>query len=106
MPCLEDLVPDAAVLIQLDPEELGGLLLQVIETEQENNNGMIHLNNFNNTLFQPRRATYPREHQTGVLQAVGEAFAWLESQVLIVPAEGTNGPAGWRVLGSGAFRGS
>jgi uncharacterized protein (TIGR02391 family) len=98
MPRLEDLIPDAAVLIELDPEELGGLLLQALETEQDNNNGKFHLSNFSSALFSHHHIAYPREHQVGVLQAVGEALAWLESQVLIVPDEGTNGQNGWRVL--------
>ncbi len=51
MPRLEDLIPDAAVLIGLDPEELGGLLLQALETEQDTHNGMFHISNYSSALF-------------------------------------------------------
>jgi uncharacterized protein (TIGR02391 family) len=37
-----------------------------------------------------------------VKRAVMEALAWLEAQVLIVPAEGSNGSNGWKVLSRAA----
>lgn len=36
--------------------------------------------------------------------ALAEAFAWLEAQALIVPAEGLNGQSGWRFLSRRARR--
>src|SRR5947207_14417014 len=59
---------------------------------------LVGLANLESELFGTSSTAYLREHQETVLQAIREAFAWLESQVLLVPAVGTNVRGGWRVL--------
>ncbi|MDB5457572.1 MAG: hypothetical protein JWP92_3157 [Caulobacter sp.] len=49
-------------------------------------------------------AGYPDEWQQETSLAISEAWMWLESQVLLIPAEGTNGSNGWRVLSRRAQR--
>jgi uncharacterized protein (TIGR02391 family) len=50
----------------------------------------------------PDAKRYPREYEGRVQLAVSEAWAWLQSRQLIVPAEGINGHNGHMVLGRGA----
>ena len=47
---------------------------------------------------------YPKEHRYQVCEALGESWAWLEAQVLLVPVDGTNGQNGWRRLSRRAKR--
>lgn len=98
MPTLKDLVPDADTLIALDPEELGALLLGALIDRRENG-GMIHPGNFEGELFGQGRMMYPVERQDAVLEAVREAFAWLEGQALLIAPDSMNAKAGWRRLG-------
>lgn len=98
MPALNDLVPDAETLIALDPEELGAILLRVLVGRMENR-GMFHPGNFEGELFGQGRMMYPQESQEQVLEAVREAFAWLEGQALLIAPDSMNGSAGWRKLG-------
>jgi uncharacterized protein (TIGR02391 family) len=95
MPDLHALVPDADDLVQLDPEELGVLLLQVL-VSQERRDSQFHPGNFETELFSHHRETYPRARQNDVLTAVREAFGWLEGQALIVATDPTNTAGGWR----------
>src|SRR5438128_618629 len=94
MPHLHEIVPDADVVIELDPEELGGILLQVFASRPPGAGGL-HLGNYESEVF-GRDPVYPRDRQEAVLQAVREAFVWLEAQVLLAPD--ANGQHGWRVL--------
>lgn len=41
---------------------------------------------------------YPRDKREEVSLALSEAWAWLEAQGLLVPASGSNGKTGWKVL--------
>jgi uncharacterized protein (TIGR02391 family) len=98
MPTLQMLVPDPEVLIQLEPEELGALLLQALASRPPNER-MFHTSNYESELFGSSNLAYPRTHQDKVLFAIREAFAWLEGQALIIPADSMNGRNGWRVIG-------
>jgi uncharacterized protein (TIGR02391 family) len=93
-PRLQDLVPDADLLIQLDPEELGGLLLQVVASRPPP--GII-MSNYESELFGHTPA-YPREKHAGIMTAIHEAAAWLEGQGLLVWPDSGNGQHGWRVV--------
>jgi uncharacterized protein (TIGR02391 family) len=98
MPTLQELVNDVDALIAMGPEELGVLLLRVHDGRRANN-GMFVPGNFEGELFQQNTSAYPRERQDEVLEAVREAFAWLEGQALIVGAAPMAAQAGWRVIG-------
>lgn len=97
MPSLEDMVPDPAVLAEMDPEELGGILLQVLLSRPKPDE-MFNAHNYASSLFGLHREAYPRVYQKDVLLAISEAFCWLEGQALIVPSEGINGQNGFRVV--------
>jgi len=101
MPTLKEILPEAGTLIALDPEELGAILLRVL-VDRKDNNGMFHPGNFESELFPTGVLTgsvYPIDRQPEILEAVREAFAWLEGQALIISPDSSNARAGWRRLG-------
>jgi uncharacterized protein (TIGR02391 family) len=93
-------VPDVEALLALEPEELGVKLLFLIRVWQEQREEMFTLMGMSSELwaFPPVGSQYPRERQFEILLALREAWAWLEAQGLIIPAEEPNGRNGWRVL--------
>jgi hypothetical protein len=52
----------------------------------------------------PRSSATSYERITEIIDALTEAWAWLEAQGLVVPAQGTNGQNGWRRLSHRARR--
>src|SRR5687768_17504215 len=77
---ISDLLPDAEELLELEPEELAGYLLE-------------HLNSFPETYSFSRTnyghsgpvKNYPPQLQRQVSQALMEAWSWLEREGLLVP---------------------
>lgn len=100
MPTLPEAVPDQEYLLSLEAEELAALVLHFAKLQPQN--GMVILNNFQSSLFGDRG--YPRNRQNEIELAIAEAWQWLEVQGLLVPASGTNGGSGWRVLSRRAKR--
>ena len=94
MPTLYDLVPDVDVLLALAPEDLGRVLLRVAKTNLQPN-GLIHLQNVAEVLGQP---WYPPQYRDQIAHTLAEGWAWLDKNILLVPAPGTNGANGWRFL--------
>ncbi|WP_233799704.1 TIGR02391 family protein [Paraburkholderia sp. HP33-1] len=95
-------IPDAEVLLALEPEELAAKILFLLRRRQER---LIHFGNLRMGLeMGARESAYPRNRLVDVDLAVAEAFAWLEAQGLVVPAEGTNGSNGFRHLSRRAQR--
>jgi uncharacterized protein (TIGR02391 family) len=70
----------------MDPEDLGILLLQVFDGRIANR-GRINAAGFELELFPQTGLTYPRGLADEILDAVREAFAWLEGQALLIPAD-------------------
>jgi uncharacterized protein (TIGR02391 family) len=93
-------IPEVEALLALEPEELGAKLLFLIRARQEWREGMFTLNGLTSELwpFPPIGPVYPRQRESEILLALREAWAWLEAQGLIVPAEEPNGRNGFRVL--------
>jgi uncharacterized protein (TIGR02391 family) len=92
-------IPDPAVLLALEPEELGAKMLFLIRTHY--GTGQFNIGNFRLELWNLQhggRTPYPRNLKTEIDLAIAEALAWLEAQGLVVPAEGINGNNGWRYL--------
>ena len=104
---LVNAIPDPDVVLALEPEELGAKLLFLVR-KGGLQNGIFHPGNLANegmNSWSPSGGTSPhkgREKEIGL--AVAEAFAWLEAQALIVPAEGTNGTNGFRRFSRRAAR--
>jgi uncharacterized protein (TIGR02391 family) len=96
---LAHVIPDAEGVLALEPEELGAKLLffarQRLRLRPHENQGMIHPRNTENEV---RNAGTYGTRWDEISLALAEAWAWLEAQGLIVPAEGSNGSNGWRRL--------
>ncbi len=100
-------IPDAEVLIALEPEELGAKLLFLLRKRSA---GTTFL--FENLLHElwthpplpGQPPPYPRERQYAIDLALSEAWAWLEAQGLLVPPADSNARAGWRLLSRRARR--
>ena len=96
-------IPDADVLLALEPEELAAKVLFLLRRRQER---QFHFGNLRMELEMAaaRESAYPRHRLPEVDLAVAEAFAWLEAQGLVVPADGMNGNNGFRHLSRRAQR--
>ena len=81
------LVPDAKALLELEPEELAGILMEYLNSlstsEQEN----LHRHNF--LIGIGLIEGYPREEREDLKQAFMEAWVWLEHEGLLVPKPGS-----------------
>jgi uncharacterized protein (TIGR02391 family) len=112
MAALNTELPDPHVLLALEPEELGGVLLRVALTYEQN--GLIHPGSVTADYGIGPHAppgAYPHAMKEAVEQAVSEGMYWLKLQMLLVPAIGANGNNGWcvfsrrarKLLAAGAF---
>jgi uncharacterized protein (TIGR02391 family) len=93
-------IPDVEVLLALEPEELAGKVLFLLRRRQES---QFHFGNLRSELVSGH-TRYPQERRDEVDLALAEAFAWLEAQGLVVPAEGMSGNNGVRHLSRRAQR--
>lgn len=92
-----DLIPDAEVLLGLAPEELAYCVLQVANTNLQNN--LIHRDQLNSVDPQPGQPRpYPANIEGEVSLALREAVNWIEVHGLLLPAPGTNGNNGFKVF--------
>jgi len=93
-------IPDFSVFLALEPEELAAKMLFLLR--KRSGNGMFTLNNLEIEMWpsytSPNQPRYPTDKRDNIGLALSEAWAWLEAQGLIVPASGSNGQSGWRVL--------
>jgi hypothetical protein len=91
-------IPDVALLLALEPEELGAKLLFLMRRRNED---QVNLQNFFNELWhghnshQPR---YPSEKQYEVDLALLEAWKWLDAQGLLIPSPRSSTQSDWRIL--------
>jgi uncharacterized protein (TIGR02391 family) len=91
-------IPDVTVLLSLAPEELAGKMLFLLRQRKEST---FHPSNMFGEVWgdvSRGQPGYPRERETEISLALGEAWAWLQAQGLVISAEGTNGQNGWRRL--------
>lgn len=94
---LRSRISDAQVLTSLAPEELASQLLVALPVRPNVNQGM-----FNRDTISRFAGEYPH-NQNDVELAIIEAWRWLEFNLFIVPAPGTNGQNGWFVPGRRGF---
>jgi hypothetical protein len=92
-------IPDVEAFLALAPEELAAKMLFLLQQRKQE---MIHGSSLENELWGgiggAPSPSYPTTRQQDTHLAFAEAWAWLEAQGLLVPAEGTNGTNGWRHL--------
>jgi len=89
---IHSLVPNADDLLALEPEELGGVLLEHLNSLEPQDSGF-HRGNFSGS--DRRISEYPDGKREPIMSALIEAWAWLEREGLIVPKPGSNGQHGW-----------
>jgi hypothetical protein len=80
---LLSLLPNPDDLLAVQPEELGGVLLELAPTVAQRD-GMFTLGFLVQPLFPPSGGGYPPNKQRQVYLAAGEALAWLLSQGLVI----------------------
>ena len=87
MPSIYELIPDHELLLDLEPEELAGIVLEYLKSLPA---GSTQLNRYNFGL--PHTvADYPREHQTSISRALMEGWMWLEKEGFVAPEPGKTG---------------
>lgn len=97
-------IPDVDLLLELEPEELGAKLLFFLRGGFDQTGRaprQFHPNNLISELWTPGhdgQTPYPRSKERLVNLALGEAWAWLTAQGLIVPAGGIGDSSGWSCL--------
>ena len=101
-------IHDPNMVLAMEPEELGAKLLFLVRKGGMQGVGIFHPGNLadeSHDGWTPWGGPSPykgRQNEIGL--AVAEAFAWLEAQGLIVPAEGINGTNGFRRFSRRAVR--
>ena len=99
---LPELIPDPEALLALPPEELARFVL--IAAASSASNGLISSEQVigNEALcggvVNNGQPVYPSQRFQQISRAGREAWQWLEVNLLVMPAEGSNGNNGWRVL--------
>ena len=105
-------IPDPQVLLNLQPEELGGKILFLLRKRNEQPNrapqDFIFANLIDDlwpTNYLPNyQPPYPTQMRGEIDLAISEAWAWLIAQALLVPRPGVHGGTDSRVLSRRALR--
>jgi uncharacterized protein (TIGR02391 family) len=84
---LVDHLPDIATVLELEPEELGLVILRVLNARGEL---QYHGGNFAAEFGHGRNSGYPDDRAESLERAVIEAWAWLVSQCLVAGRAGGN----------------
>jgi uncharacterized protein (TIGR02391 family) len=77
-----DFLPDSGALKALEPEDLGFVLLQLIQQEHE---PRFTLSNYEMPLWNANAAGYPHRERMPVGRALAEAWQWLQNDGLMMP---------------------
>lgn len=81
---LMEAFPDAKTLLALEPEELGGVLLELVRPTALRPPGQFHMSVLTGPLRQADPTRWPSEDGPRVETAVAEALAWLARVGLIM----------------------
>ena len=80
----ESLIPDHEQLLELEPEELAGFIIEHLNTLPERHQYL----NSHNFCLQVDGSNYPRQLHKDIKEALMEAWTWLEREGLIAPRPG------------------
>jgi uncharacterized protein (TIGR02391 family) len=87
---LLDLLPDADVVLALEPDELGVRILQVLGSWAPHMQQQLQLGTFINTVLgppqTPTQGPYPANKREEIREAIREAWFWLVGNALLVPS--------------------
>jgi uncharacterized protein (TIGR02391 family) len=89
---LSDLIPSYEDVLRLEPEQLAGVLLEILLEIDGGDRQFFHRDNFFNHFLATQQ--YPSTHGGEVAQATLEAWMWLEREGFLIPRLG-NGTYGW-----------
>jgi uncharacterized protein (TIGR02391 family) len=92
-------IPDVEIFLSLTPEELTAKMLFLVR--QRGDAVQFHPGNMLEEVWRDDtrgQSGYPKERNADISLALGEAWAWLQAQGLVIPADGFNGQNGWRRL--------
>ncbi len=84
---IHEIIPDPEALLRLEPEEVGGIVLEYLKSL---NPGDGQLNRYNFNLPDTVQG-YPPQYQQRVTAALMEGWMWLERELLIAPRPGATG---------------
>lgn len=102
MLALQNMIPDADTFLALSPEELAAKLLFALrQIPRAENNGMFTASGLSSQFGsrdQHIQNNYPTARIPELKEAFFEAWAWLESQALLIWPDGNSGANGWRKL--------
>ena len=94
MPTLYDLQPDAASILTLEPEELAGLALELINASEPNAQTRLHPTSFSDSGTIGPFAQADREQ---IRFAMAEGWNWLVNEGMLAPTPGGN-TNGWHFV--------
>ncbi|KUG20822.1 long-chain-fatty-acid--coa ligase [hydrocarbon metagenome] len=80
-----DIVPDPETLLILEPEELAGVVIEVLNSNKERNPSLLNSHNFS---LPNIVEDYPVKYRYDILKALMEGWIWLEREGLIAPVPG------------------
>lgn len=83
-----DIIPDHDSLLVLEPEEIGGVILEYLNALPPTAQGPLNRYNFS---LPHTVQKYSKEHQQKISQALMEGWMWLEREGLIAPKPGEQG---------------
>ena len=81
------IVPDPIALLTLVPEELAGIVIEVLNSLPDMGSGMLNHANFTHP-HGGQSGAYPQADRERVSRALTEAWVWLEREGLIAPRPG------------------
>jgi uncharacterized protein (TIGR02391 family) len=82
MTSLMDVVPDAETLLGLEPEDLGAILVEIIQKGRSRN---VAISNIETPLWNANSPKYPIGRKSDVARAFAEAWQWLQNEGLLMP---------------------
>ncbi len=85
---IHKIIPDPNALLALEPEEIGGVILEYFNSLPVTEQGSLNRHNFSS----PHTVrNYQIEYQNGISKALMEGWVWLEREGLIAPEPGKSG---------------
>lgn len=93
MSSLLDYLPEAEALLALGPEDLGIILLELVQKERQ---PRVALSNIEMPIWNANTPKYPQQSRMPVGRAIAEAWQWLQNEGLIMPD--LDQPNGWYCL--------
>ncbi len=93
MPTLYDLQPDAASILALEPEELAGLALELINATESNNQSRLHPTSFSSS---GTIGPFPQADREQLRFAMAEGWNWLVREGFLAPTPGET--HGWHFV--------